>query len=162
MNFELFVHRMHRIIDFAENNSISVAIENVYENGTVRALLDEFKGNPYVGLCFDTGHNNIAAHNDFSLLGEYPDRLMALHIHDNNGASDQHLLPYEGNISWKDFMLALKDSTYNGPLMLESCSPFDYEEYGKFSKGTAKPNREPPEHYLLRAKEACLKISKFH
>ena len=42
-----------------------------------------------------------------------------LHIHDNDGRSDQHLTPGLGNIDWNGFAKALKDICFNGVLNLE-------------------------------------------
>jgi sugar phosphate isomerase/epimerase len=41
--------------------------------------------------------------------------LKALHIADNEGAYDQHLMPYgRGNIRWDRFMAALNERAYDG------------------------------------------------
>ena len=32
------------------------------------------------------------------------DKLIALHLHDNDGISDQHLLPFDGTVNWKNIM----------------------------------------------------------
>ena len=41
--------------------------------------------------------------------------LQALHLHDNDGSGDQHLMPYgAGKIDWKDVFSALKEVGYRG------------------------------------------------
>lgn len=47
-------------------------------------------------------------------------RIKALHIHDNNGATDQHLMPYVGTINWDDFCNSLHDIGYDGDLSFET------------------------------------------
>jgi sugar phosphate isomerase/epimerase len=32
------------------------------------------------------------------------DRLMAIHLHDNGGAREQHQLPFDGDINWYNVM----------------------------------------------------------
>ena len=44
-------------------------------------------------------------------------------IHDNKMNTDLHLMPYFGNIDWKDFAKALKDIDYKGNFTLETMPP---------------------------------------
>lgn len=75
---------------------------------------------PYLGICLDTGH---AAINGLDLgdavrdCGKY---LRCLHTHDNNGAEDQHKLPYYGSINWDNFTDALAEVGYTGSVSLEA------------------------------------------
>jgi sugar phosphate isomerase/epimerase len=50
------------------------------------------------------------------LFGE---RLIATHVHDNNGKGDQHLPPLMGNINWSDFVSSLNDVHYSTPIIVE-------------------------------------------
>lgn len=50
-------------------------------------------------------------------------RLAGLHIHDNEGQHDQHLLPGRGLVDWRRFMADLIAAGYAGPLMLEIWPP---------------------------------------
>ena len=75
---------------------------------------------PKMKACLDTGHANVF-HDDIAqdvrLLGE---DLATLHVHDNKGNWDQHLIPYLGNIQWEAFLSALKEIGYNGSFTLET------------------------------------------
>ena len=44
-------------------------------------------------------------------------------MHDNNGVSDFHWVPYTGVIDWGDFTKALHEIGYEGPVCLETCVP---------------------------------------
>ena len=46
--------------------------------------------------------------------------LRVLHVHDNNGISDLHRMPFYGIIDWEDFNEALKDIRYSGVFSLEA------------------------------------------
>ena len=76
--------------------------------------------NPLLKVCLDTGHANVF-HDDLAadvrLLGN---DLATLHVHDNKGNWDQHLIPYMGNIKWDEFLSALKEIGYNGCFTLET------------------------------------------
>lgn len=49
----------------------------------------------------------------------YGDRLLTLHLHDNDGEEDQHALPGTGTIVWKSLMEKLDRLGYEGALSLE-------------------------------------------
>jgi len=55
------------------------------------------------------------------LLGRYAKRLIATHLHDNDGSQDQHRLPMpgEGKADWPRIVGVLKESSYGGPVNLE-------------------------------------------
>ncbi len=71
-----------------------------------------------LGFCFDSGHYNVYTP-QLDLLTMYGDRLMALHLHDNDGQADQHTLPGTGTIAWKSLMEKLDRLGYQGALSLE-------------------------------------------
>ncbi len=56
---------------------------------------------------------------ELELLTMYGDRLLALHLHDNDGEEDQHALPGTGTIAWKPLMEKLDRLGYQGALSLE-------------------------------------------
>lgn len=85
----------------------------------VKELNEISRGDMYK-VCFDTGHANYCSENiadSIRLIGK--DLLGTLHIHDNDGNSDQHLTPGQGNIDWNSFIKALKDIEFDGVLNLE-------------------------------------------
>ena len=70
--------------------------------------------------CMDLGHALVAgmATEDY-LAGLTPGILKALHIHDNDGTSDQHRLPYLGNVNWDAVMKGLAAYGYSGDFTME-------------------------------------------
>ena len=70
-----------------------------------------------LGLCFDSGHANLSGHAE--LVTRFADRLIATHLHDNDGRSDQHRLPGEGTIDWRAFQAAMTRAGYQRPWNLE-------------------------------------------
>jgi sugar phosphate isomerase/epimerase len=85
------------------------------------ALLDWLEGDLELGdaaVCLDVGH----AH----LVGGSPEaaevlsgHVITTHIHDNRGASDDHLVPFAGSIDWPATLTALFKIGYAGPLVFE-------------------------------------------
>ncbi len=154
----LAVMRMRRLADCCAQKQVRLAIENLGDNDAIRLLLDALVDNPWVGLCFDTGHANYTAHNDFSILDAYGDRLMALHLHDNNSTVDQHYLPFAGNLDWAAFMRLLRQTAFQGALMLEACYPIDYAAaHGDPNYAFPAPEI-PPEAYLQSAVQALKRV----
>ncbi|GEM_PF-305352 len=102
---------------------VKVAVENRLE-GTYGSrpldLLEIVSADPdALGVCLDTGHANVNRYVCGEFVKEVNDRLIATHIHDNDGRSDQHLLPFMGNIDWPLFARELNAISYHGPLILE-------------------------------------------
>jgi sugar phosphate isomerase/epimerase len=50
------------------------------------------------------------------------DRLETLHTHDNNGVSDEHIIPYLGCANWERFVLGLRKIGYSRNFSFEVSS----------------------------------------
>lgn len=98
--------RIKEVLDFCEKVQIPLAIENTHSQ---KLFLDIFNkiSSPMLKFCYDSGHNN-AFDKDFDYSKKYFDKLIALHLHDNNGTADQHTLNKFGNINWKNIASKLK------------------------------------------------------
>ena len=152
--FPLFLSRLRRLGDAAERAGVRLAVENLKNWPALIRILDALWDHPALGFCFDSGHGNVVAPGDFSLLDRYGEKLFAIHMHDNNGKQDQHLLPGEGNLPWKALLPPLKDTGYPGAFMLESCYPFDMDT----QRDAYLPPPISPEEYLSQAKAACDRV----
>lgn len=71
-------------------------------------------------FCFvlDNGHSHIAGTTD-AYLDTCGALLGGLHLNDNDGTRDLHVLPGRGSFSWRGFMRRLEITGYAGPLTLE-------------------------------------------
>ncbi len=156
--FEIFRDRLMKIIDQSDISGVRLAIENLSDDEVIRKVQDLVYDIPFVGMCFDAGHNNVVRKDDLSLLEDYSQKLFALHIHDNDTTKDAHLIPYEGNINWKEFLNTVNRSPFAGSLMLECCYPFDFEAHEDDPDYIFEPTDMTALEYLIRAKESCDKI----
>ena len=68
--------------------------------GDICGLIDELDS-PFVGMCLDTGHCSVFGDDPGEMVRLAGPRLRTLHVHDNNGKSDLHWLPYTGVIKWE-------------------------------------------------------------
>lgn len=113
------------LVDFAQPYGVKVAIENLeepYSQELLDKLLAEING---LAFCFDIGHAFLGKTMDY-YLPKYIDRLSALHIHDNHGEKDEHLIPGQGLIDFNSFFRMLKAYDYKGYVGIE-CHAEDEE-----------------------------------
>lgn len=86
-------------------------------------------GEEVFGYCFDVGHANLLGRNMCAFVKGLGKRLTILHIHDNDGSSDAHLIPYtqkvSGGVNWDGFIEGLIDIGYQGTLSFETFNGID-------------------------------------
>ena len=103
--------------------SIRICLENLKG---IFAAADELNGiidqldDTCFGICLDTGHLNLCDRDQVTFIRKAGSRLGALHIADNEGEKDQHMMPYgKGNIKWDLVVKALREIDYDGLFNLE-------------------------------------------
>ncbi len=87
---------------------VRIAIENG-DFTEIRRLLTEYPAD-FLGLCYDSGHGNIG--NGLDELETLKDRLISVHLHDNDGQGDEHKLPFSGTVDWPRLACLLATSGY--------------------------------------------------
>jgi len=115
---------------YAKQFGIKIAVENIFVAGMpatpdkLNAVLEQLDPEHFVAL-LDVGHANINHVAPESYIRKIlPGRLQGLHLHDNNGQTDQHLAPYLGNLQWDYILEALAETGYPGDFTLETCAGF--------------------------------------
>ncbi len=103
--------------------SIRICLENLKG---IFATADELNGiidqldDTCFGICLDTGHLNLCDRDQVTFIRKAGSRLGALHIADNEGEKDQHMMPYgKGNIKWDLVVKTLREIDYGGLFNLE-------------------------------------------
>lgn len=109
--------RFKYLMDYAKERNVTVAYENQRFLENLRHNLESY---PEAKFCWDCGHEYCFTPG-MRFIPLFGERLGALHIHDNSCRqdSDDHLIPFDGDI---DFDIVAKDlakSGYNGTVMLE-------------------------------------------
>jgi sugar phosphate isomerase/epimerase len=100
---------------------VRLALENLPDGLQVFELVTRLLGEypaDFLGLCFDSGHGNMTP-GSLDLLDQWKDRLICMHLHDNLGKADQHLLPYSGTVDWTGMMRLIGGSAYQDHVVLE-------------------------------------------
>lgn len=99
--------RLKKVLRVCEKLKIPLAIENIEYQKLFLQVFEKIDS-PYLKFCYDSGHNNVFD-KDFDYLSQFGDKLIALHLHDNNGKEDQHTLARFGTIDWKKVAQGLKN-----------------------------------------------------
>ncbi len=111
-----------RLDAVADEHGLAPNLENVprnwaFETDRVDLLTDLVDGTSF-GLTFDLGHAHVAGHWDEFF--DATDQIRNVHIHDNQGANDDHLTLDEGTVPWRDAVRRLRDGGYDGTFVVES------------------------------------------
>ncbi len=87
---------------------VRIAIENG-DFAEIRRLLAAYPPD-FLGLCYDSGHGNMGRGLDE--LESLRDRLISIHLHDNDSHSDEHKIPFYGTVDWPRLARLLATSGY--------------------------------------------------
>lgn len=115
---EAGIKRIERLINTAEKMNVQIAFENIRIPQHTQYILDHYHS-ASVGLCYDSGHENYWTP-EIDWLNLYGNRIFAIHLHDNTGNGDSHMIPFDGNIDWDTKLKALAGSSYQGSITLEA------------------------------------------
>jgi sugar phosphate isomerase/epimerase len=138
---------VEEIVKAAEPLGVRVAVEVIPNEmsrpGSLVHFVEEDLDGLGVGICLDFGH----AHLDGDVVDAVEtvsEHVIATHLHDNRGRSDEHLMPMDGTIDWAAALTAVQKIGYDGPLM------FEVAAHGRLKDSLArlKSTREKMERWL--------------
>jgi sugar phosphate isomerase/epimerase len=119
--FDAAFNSLEILCIFAKHRGVTIALENTPNDLGSPASLAQFIKDTHLhnlGFCFDIGHAHMegGAAPGFHLMRE---RTVTVHIHDNHGEKDEHLLPWEGTIDWDAMLAEFAGAPEPLPLVLE-------------------------------------------
>ncbi len=122
------IENYRKIIEYAAQNNVKIALENTEGEEYLAALMDAFKSYENVGFCWDTGHE-LCYNKSRDMMALYGDRLIATHLNDNLGirdfdgaitcVDDLHLLPFDGVTDWDSVARRLNQYGFDDILTFE-------------------------------------------
>lgn len=117
--------RIARFQDICVQEGVRMVVENMGWNAEKRFLfnheqfLNLFSQLPEVCCLIDIGHTLLSDLNVAEIQKVLKNRIVAYHIHDNDGIKDLHLPVGEGVFDWKSFMKGVRDYTPDATLVME-------------------------------------------
>ena len=133
--WDLNMDRYARLIPAAKKYGVTILLENMFtrHKKIIAACCSDFHlacryvdelnqlaGEELFGFCLDTGHALLVSQDIRDVMAQLGSRIKAFHIHDNNGADDQHVAPYMGILDWDRFAEGLRIIGYQGALCFET------------------------------------------
>jgi len=105
---------LYELLEFVSDTPTTLCLENSWHYEDTMHLVDTI-ASPDLGTCMDTGHLNLTGGHWREYIEWAGPRLKAIHIADNLGTTDNHILPYgPGTIQWHGFADALRAVNYQG------------------------------------------------
>ncbi len=106
--------------EYCMTRSVRIAVENRANDQFlgIRELFSEYEPD-FLGLCYDSGHGNIGGMG-LHHLDSVKERLISLHLHDNDGSADQHRPIFSGTVDWGELVRVVAESPYDNFLTFET------------------------------------------
>jgi sugar phosphate isomerase/epimerase len=116
--WEVFVESVAWCAQKAKNAGLKLIIEprvgEIINNTDAMLRLIEAVDEPNLGAILDTGHQYAQKEILPLSIAKLNDRLMYLHLSDNDGMKNDHFVPGEGTIDWEGVFAALKQIDFKG------------------------------------------------
>ena len=141
----LGIERIRRIVKTAEEAGVDIAFENLRRLDYLQYVYDNVPS-PRAKFCFYSGHHNYLCP-EADLFERYGDRLVAVHLHDNFGDYDWHMIPFDGRVDFDWVTRGLAAVGYSGPVSLEI-----HQEVHEMYKD------EDPEEYIKKPYERAVRL----
>lgn len=125
------VEKLRIIAEYIKDKDVTVCLENLRPHSdSDPELIDrnaddllhiiEQIGSDRFGICLDTGHLNLTDKNQREFILKAGSKLKALHIANNEGVTDQHMMPFSrGNVDFIEVVKTLREINYKGLFNLE-------------------------------------------
>ncbi|MBQ7153838.1 MAG: sugar phosphate isomerase/epimerase [Clostridia bacterium] len=119
--------------DVAEKSGVDLLVENssavwnphyYLMTGEEMAEFVDYVGMPRLKINWDTGHANVQGCDQYHDILAMGDRLKALHVHDNIGTGDSHMMPMTGTLNFDMLMKGLLAINYKGDFTFEAGNTF--------------------------------------
>ena len=125
--YDYTIERLEKLLPSAQAEDVVLCVENMpFKKGHSFSSVSEIKSiikrfnDPYIKACFDTGHCNVSGENHYETIKLLGSDLVCLHVHDDFGRQDRHLIPFQGAIDWHGFAKGLKEIGFSGCISLET------------------------------------------
>ena len=110
---EALKRSLDELLPALEKYDTKIAVENT-RNDAFEVIGEIMKTYPAdrIGITLDTGHANIDEARGLDRMKKYKDRLLALHLNDNDTSGDLHQPPFYGTLDWERIARLIASSSY--------------------------------------------------
>jgi len=125
LEWQLNLDSIRKLLRIGEKHDVKIAVENVPEPFPfLMKSVDDFSRfynelGEYIGLTLDVGHAHLNGQIQ-SYITHFSNKIVHIHVSDNDGTFDHHLGVGQGTIDWVSFSKAVKGMGYCNIVMLES------------------------------------------
>jgi sugar phosphate isomerase/epimerase len=109
---------LKQLVRYAQERNVRLALENLASPLSMQVFEALLEHMPELGVCYDTSHGQVAG-DTFGVMARHHDRVILVHLSDNSGFKDDHMLPFEGILPWEEFAFYLPRLKNLGCFMLE-------------------------------------------
>jgi sugar phosphate isomerase/epimerase len=124
-NYNLGYESFKSLINEAENIDIKIALENTQMFEYTDFILKEISSSN-VGFCYDSSHDFVNGGSCGEILQKWKEKLIAVHLSDNDGLCDRHWIPGKGHVDWKKIINMIKQTNIKSYSM--ETYPFELEK----------------------------------
>ena len=124
-DWQLNLESVRTLLNISRRENVKIAIENTPEPfPSLMKNVDEFNRfyedlEDDLGMVLDVAHANLNNQiQDF--LIQFPNKIVHIHVSDNDGVSDLHLGIGYGTVNWNHFAKLVKTANYSNLLVIES------------------------------------------
>lgn len=109
---------LKQLVRYARERDVRLALENLASPLSMQVFEAALEHVPELSVCYDTSHGQVTG-DTFGVMARHHDRVIAVHLSDNRGLKDDHMLPFEGILPWEEFAYYLPRLKNLGCFMLE-------------------------------------------
>jgi sugar phosphate isomerase/epimerase len=124
-DWQLNLDSVKTLLKIGRKEGVEIAIENVPEPYPfILRNVQDFSRfynelDDDIGLVLDVAHANLN-HQIQDFIRQFSEKIVHIHVSDNDGTSDLHLGIGYGTINWENVAKAVKEANYSSIVMLES------------------------------------------
>ncbi|NMA08625.1 MAG: sugar phosphate isomerase/epimerase [Clostridiales bacterium] len=110
---------LSQLLDYLKGTELKICLENMPRSDLATSdglltVIGEFNS-PNLGVTLDTGHLNLTGERQYDFIRACGKHLGALHLADNEGMTDQHLMPFgRGNVDFTAVVRGIREIGYDG------------------------------------------------
>ena len=119
------IKAISELLDHVKGTELVICLENLISSDVANSaqglmfFINHFNSEN-LGICLDTGHLNLKDKDQVAFIRLAGKHIKALHLADNEGQNDQHMMPYgKGNVDFVSVIREMKRLGYEGLYNLE-------------------------------------------